>query len=121
MVVGGAGGLGTLVLIVLALVFGVDPSTLFQQGDAEPGPSSEAPAYAPVQSSPAEDQLKDFVSVVVADTEDTWSSIFQRSGARYVPPKLVLFRDAVRSACGYAESAVGPFYCGNDRKVYLDL
>ena len=119
--VGGLGGLGTLVLVVLALIFGVDPSTLFQQGDAEPYSADESPADAPVASSPAEDQLKDFVSVVVADTEDTWGSIFERGGQRYSPPRLVLFRDAVRSECGYAESTVGPFYCGADRKVYLDL
>ena len=117
--VGGLGGLGTLVLVVLALIFGVDPSALFQ-GGGEPY-VDEAPAEGPIESSPAEEELKDFVSVVVADTEDTWSSIFERSGGTYSPPRLVLFRDAVRSACGFAESAVGPFYCGADRKVYVDL
>jgi predicted metalloprotease len=122
-VVGGLGGLGTLVVIVLALVFGVDPTMLLQQS-GDPGPSTyeeDSGSVAPVDASPQEEQLKDFVSVVVADTEDTWASIFGRSGERYAPPTLVLFRDAVRSACGFAESAVGPFYCPADGKVYLDL
>ena len=70
---------------------------------------------------PAQDKLKDFVSVVLADTEDTWGDIFQRGGARYERPTLVLFTGAVRSACGLAQAAVGPFYCPGDHKVYIDL
>lgn len=70
---------------------------------------------------PAEDKLADFVSVVLADTEDTWGKIFQEAGAKYEKPKLVLFTGQVQSACGFAQSATGPFYCPADRKVYIDL
>lgn len=69
----------------------------------------------------AGDEVADFVSVVLADTEDTWDKLFQTAGARYVPPKLVLYNNAIRSACGLNTSAVGPFYCPGDAKVYLDL
>ena len=65
--------------------------------------------------------MKDFVSVVLADTEDTWSELFRRGGAQYVEPKLVLFSGAVQSACGFAQAAVGPFYCPADQKLYIDL
>lgn len=70
---------------------------------------------------PEEQQLADFVSVVLADTEDSWRTLFAQSGKRYEEPRLVLFRNGVRSACGTASSAVGPFYCPGDRKIYLDL
>jgi predicted metalloprotease len=85
------------------------------QGQAPSGQQQSVPV------DPAQDKLKDFVSVVLADTEDTWGEIFQRGGATYERPKLVLFTGAVRSACGLAQSAVGPFYCPGDRKVYIDL
>lgn len=65
--------------------------------------------------------MSEFVSVVLADTEDTWNDIFQQSGANYVEPKLVLYSNAVESACGFARSAVGPFYCPRDQSVYIDL
>src|SRR5262249_33792892 len=68
-----------------------------------------------------DDQLKDFVSVILADTEDTWGELFQRMGREYQRPRLVLFSGAVQSACGFAEAAVGPFYCPGDRKLYIDL
>jgi predicted metalloprotease len=70
---------------------------------------------------PGEDPQADFVSVVLADTEDTWGEIFQQAGSAYETPKLVLFSGAVQSACGFAQSALGPFYCPADRKVYIDL
>jgi uncharacterized protein len=108
-----------VVIIVVALLFGVDPRQLLQQMPS----SSNVPAQSqgPVQSSPQEDKLKDFVSVVLADTEDTWSELFKASGRQYVDPKLVLFSGAVQSACGFAQAAVGPFYCSADQKVYIDL
>ena len=79
----------------------------------------ESPAA--FHESAAEKELVEFVSVILADTEETWSAIFQKHGRTYQPPKLVLFRDSVNSACGMAQSAMGPFYCPRDQKVYIDL
>jgi uncharacterized protein len=113
------GGIGTVVIIVLALIFGVDPRVLMQQlpqSESVP-PSSSAPAQGAAQN----DELKDFVSAVLGDTEDTWRELFKASGRTYVEPKLVLFSGAVQSACGFAQAAVGPFYCPSDQKVYIDL
>src|SRR6185436_19698115 len=71
--------------------------------------------------STSEDDLKQFVSVVLADTEDVWQDLFKQYGQRYSDPKLVLYSGAIRSACGLGQSAMGPFYCPNDEKVYIDL
>jgi predicted metalloprotease len=111
------GGIGAVIIVVVALFLGVDPRDLMQQMPA----SNAVPAGAPAQSSPQNDPLKDFVSVVLADTEDTWSELFKAGGRAYVDPKLVLFSGAVQSACGFAQAAVGPFYCPADQKVYIDL
>jgi predicted metalloprotease len=105
-----AGG-GGLIVLLLALLFGVNPASLFRGGGTQ----------EPVEVTAKESELSDFVSVVLADTEDTWTALFQQMGREYTPPKLVLFRDAVESACGFQEAAVGPFYCPEDRRVYLDL
>ena len=114
------GGLGTIVLVLLALYFGVDPSVVLQ--GADPGDSWSVSSVQQQQRAPAGDEpLKDFVSVILADTEDTWGELFQRMGRQYERPHLVLFSGAVRSACGFAEAAVGPFYCPGDRKLYIDL
>jgi predicted metalloprotease len=113
------GGLGTIVLIVIAMFFGIDPSVVLQGGDTSV--STAPPAVERRATSPQEDQIKDFVSVVLADTEDTWKEIFRRMNREYRDPSLVLFSGVVRSACGTAQSAVGPFYCPPDQKVYLDL
>ena len=111
------GGIGTLVLVLLAMYFGVDPSVILQGTD--PGDSRSAPS---VQQRPGgDDQLRDFVSVVLADTEDTWRELFKQMGRQYQEPKLVLFSGAVQSACGFAQAAVGPFYCPGDKRVYIDL
>lgn len=112
------GGLGTLLLVLVALYFGIDPSVVLQTTDSGPGVEV---TQAPVPPSAAEDELADFVAVVLADTEDTWQAIFQAQGAAYREPRLVLFSGAVESACGFAQSAVGPFYCPADEKIYLDL
>jgi hypothetical protein len=112
------GGLGTILLVLVALYFGVDPSIILNQGGP---PLPDQRQSAPYSASPEEKQLAEFVSVVLADTEDTWSAIFRRSGQAYEEPKLVLFTGAVQSACGMASAAVGPFYCPADRKVYIDL
>jgi len=114
------GGIGTLVLVLLALYFGVDPSVILQGVD--PGGSPGSTRSAQQQRAPAgDDQLRDFVSVILADTEDTWGELFRRMGRRYEQPRLVLFSGAIESACGFAQAAVGPFYCPGDRKVYIDL
>ncbi len=117
---GGLGGIGLLVVIVIALFMGVDPVQLLQDV-----PVSQAPSSASVQSGPqasaAENEAADFVAVVLADTEDTWNSIFSQLGKRYEEPVLVLFRGQVRSACGMASAATGPFYCPGDHQLYIDL
>lgn len=110
------GGIGTIILVLVAMYFGIDPSMLLQSG-----PPSGTPSQQSVQGSSAGDELRKFVSVVLADTEDTWHDLFRRMGGSYQEPKLVLFSGAVQSACGFAQAAVGPFYCPGDRKVYIDL
>jgi predicted metalloprotease len=114
------GGLGLLALVLLALFFGVDPGVLMQ-GSPMPQPAPGAGPVTRVPSTPGADPMRDFVAVVLADTEDVWTEVFRRSGRSYREPTLVLFSGAVESACGFAQSAVGPFYCPLDRKVYLDL
>ena len=109
------GGIGTGVVLLLALFFGFDPGVILNT-DAPPVTPAPSPS-----ASPTNDTQKDFVSVVLADTEDTWTELFRRMNREYRPPKLVLFRGAVPSACGMAGAAVGPFYCPPDHKVYLDL
>ena len=126
----GGGGLrlggGALVLLLVgAWIFGADPMTLLSiLVDGGGGSSIQVPDASMQGGAPApagNDEGAQFVSVVLADTEDTWTQIFATGGERYVPPKLVLFTDKVRSACGMAQSAMGPFYCPNDQKVYIDL
>lgn len=117
----GGGGVMTLVVLVLAMVFGVDPRPLLQNMPQGGGAAVEnAEPIDPANDPQAE--LKIFASKILADTEDTWSNLFQTQvGKRYQPPKLLLFSGAVQSACGGATSAVGPFYCPGDQQVYLDL
>jgi uncharacterized protein len=111
------GGLGTIVIMIIALLFGADPRQLLEQvPDNQP---SQVQTSRP--QNPEEEELKQFVSVVLAKTEDVWSDIFVDNGRQYREPKLVLFTDQVRSACGIAGTAVGPFYCPGDEKVYIDL
>lgn len=112
------GGVGTLIMVLFALYLGVDPTIILNQAPPVTGPSAGA---SPEARSPEENRLADFVSVVLADTEDTWHELFQRGGTTYRESSLVLFTDAVESACGFAESAVGPFYCPRDQNVYIDL
>ena len=113
----GGGGIGVVVIALIAMFFGVDPR-LILQGAGQVGSGVQQPAAPP---NPAQNKLEDFVSVVLADTEDTWGDLFAKSGSHYEQPKLVLFTGAVHSACGTAQSAVGPFYCPGDRRVYIDL
>ena len=116
--IGGVGGLGLLVLVVVGMFLGIDPTVLLQSV-----PEVQTPSVSVDQGARpgANDDLRDFVAVVLADTEDVWSDAFRRMGKTYRPPTLVLFSQAVESACGMAGSAVGPFYCPFDQKVYLDL
>jgi predicted metalloprotease len=112
------GGLGTVALLILALVFGFDPSVVLQGGAPPPDATGERDIPA---TSPGMDPLRDFVAVVLGDTEDVWREVFRRMNREYRDPTLVLFAGSVQSACGMAGSAVGPFYCPADRKLYLDL
>jgi uncharacterized protein len=115
------GGIGTILLVLVALYFGVDPSIIINQGQM-PIPGAGAPTQSePYSASPEEKRLAEFVSVVLADTEDTWQALFRNMGKTYEEPKLVLFSQAVESACGMASAAMGPFYCPMDQKVYIDL
>lgn len=109
------GGIGTVVIALIAMFFGVDPTVILEGGSSRVVPSQQtAPPSA------ADQEAGKFVSVVLADTEDTWRALFKQMGGTYREPKLVLFNGAVQSACGFAQSAVGPFYCPADQKVYLD-
>lgn len=112
------GGVGGLVILLLAMFFGFDPGVILNQtGDEQPAGNTR-PARP---GSPGDDELTHFVSVVLASTEDVWSGILRQSGKQYRNPKLVLFSDQVQSACGVAGSSAGPFYCPGDQKVYIDL
>lgn len=108
------GGIGTVVVFLIVLLLGGDPSTIFNTN--EDRTSTERLA-----TSPEEDEMAGFVSVILKDTETVWGRIFEQSGKTYRQPVLVLFRDQVQSACGLASAAAGPFYCPEDQKVYIDL
>jgi hypothetical protein len=119
------GGIGVVVLaIVIGLITGRNPLQILQlitSSSGEPTASAPGAAPAPSASSGAEDAGLKFVRVVLADTEQTWTDIFKEHGRRYELPKLVLFDGSVASGCGMTSAAVGPFYCPEDFKVYLDL
>jgi len=112
MVTGGT--VGTLVIVLLVWLLGGDPSQVMSSLDS----SSANTEYVPTE---AEQELADFVSVVLKDTEDVWNVIFTEGGLTYREPTLVLYNNAVQSACGFSSAATGPFYCGGDEKVYIDL
>ena len=111
------GGIGGIILLLVAMYFGIDPALLTGAaqlgGPATQGPSQPRPA--------AENQLADFTSVVLADTEDTWNALFSQAGSRYREPTLVLFTGRTPTACGTGQAAMGPFYCPGDEQVYIDL
>lgn len=112
------GGLGSIVILVLALLLGADPRRLLQQLPQQ-SPGSGAQSSRPVSAQ--EEELKQFVAVVLAETEDAWTEVFRKAGKQYRKPTLVLFSGQVSSACGQASAAVGPFYCPGDEKLYIDL
>ena len=111
------GGLGTVLILIIALIFGADPRQLLEQVPTDP--SSQVESSRPL--SQEEKEAKEFVSVVLAKSEDVWNKLFQQNGRQYREPTLVLFTDQVQSACGRAGASVGPFYCPGDEKVYIDL
>lgn len=125
---GGIGGLGLVAVLVLGLIFGVDPSTLLSivEGQQQSAPQQQAPTRGEGQQSGGqqqagtEDSQRRFVAQVLGSTESVWTDVFNQVGRRYQPPTLVLFAGADQSACGLAQTATGPFYCPRDRKVYLD-
>ena len=113
-------GIGTVVLALVGWgVFGINPLTTIGilSGDGSPQVQQQAPAQRPA----ADDQGAKFVSTVLASTEDVWSQVFRDGGAKYQSPRLVLFTGVTRTACGTGQSAMGPFYCPGDSKVYLDM
>jgi predicted metalloprotease len=112
------GGIGSIALVLIALFFGVDPSVILQD---TPQTNVSREPVPPAQQAPGRDDGREFVARVLGSTERVWGEIFQRAGRRYAEPKLVLFSGQVQSACGFASAAAGPFYCGNDQKVYIDL
>ncbi len=112
------GGITIIILALVGMYFGIDPAIILQQGANLSGPAVEQTEYVPTAE---ENELADFVSVVLADTEDTWNAVFAGDGRSYEQPKLVLFSGGVESACGFAQAAMGPFYCPADRQVYIDL
>lgn len=114
------GGGAALLVVVVALLLGGDPGVVLQM--LEPGATGPLPAGGQTGSvGVPEDEAGEFVSAILGDTEDTWTALFREAGRRYEPPTLVLFSDAVQSACGTASAAVGPFYCPPDQQVYIDL
>ena len=110
------GGIGSVLLVVLALLFGVDPSVILSGDEAAPRPGAVEGGGAPT-----DDEGSRFVRRVLAETEDVWNPVFRELGREYREPRLVLFTGVVQSACGMAQAAVGPFYCPEDQRVYIDL
>ncbi|MBI4920333.1 MAG: zinc metallopeptidase [Devosia nanyangense] len=114
---GGLGGLAIIIVfIIIALAFGINPMSILTGDTSGPTTSSVLPPQ-----NASEDELAQFVSVMVKDTEDYWGEYFSAQGQTYAPPKVVLFSGQTSSGCGTADTASGPFYCPNDRKVYIDL
>jgi predicted metalloprotease len=113
------GGVGGLVLVVAALLLGVDPRVILGGGGSGPGIAPPAQEGEPLTR--GEDEQADYLAVMLRDTEQHWGEVFADQGYRYRPPTLVYFSDAVSSACGMAGSAVGPFYCPADENIYMDL
>jgi uncharacterized protein len=125
---GGTGiklGLGAIVAVLLGWVFGIDPRVILGLVQVAEQSQQQAPPPPPEpgvrQTGSPEDEVADFASVVLADTEDTWTALFAEHGMRYVPPKLALFTEVAQTGCGRAGASVGPFYCPLDQKVYIDL
>jgi hypothetical protein len=113
-------GIGTIVLALVAMYFGVDPNVVIQGSQVLQGSANQAPAQTR-SGPPVNDEASRFIRKVLGETEDVWGGIFQKGGSQYQQPKLVLFSGQTETACGVGQTATGPFYCPADRKVYLDL
>ena len=111
---GGIGGIGVVIVLLIGIFFGVDLTPLLGPG------GGTVVTEAPSGPNEIDDETEGFVAVVLAETEDIWGAMFQQSGLQYTEPRLVLFSGTTPSACGFAQSAMGPFYCPNDQTVYLD-
>lgn len=109
-------GIGTIVMVLVAMYFGVDPSAILNMGQEVSQTTTES-----AESIPENDEMASFVAKVLGSTEDTWGRVFQQAGHQYPAPKLVLFRGRTSTACGAGQAAMGPFYCPADKKVYIDL
>ncbi len=123
---GGFGGIhlgigGTVIVLVLSLIFHRDLFTLLGNGGGAPATTASGEAAPPTNETPEEHKEVQFVSFVLDDAQQTWAAILPKEGATYHDAKLVLFRDGVQSGCGQAQTAMGPFYCPLDEKVYIDL
>ena len=114
----GGGGIGVIVLVIAVILCGGDPRSLLEQMPQQNQPTQQQPQ---ARQNGKTDENSEFVSVVLGSTEDVWNDVFRKSGIRYKEPKLVLFTGQVRSACGFADAAMGPFYCPGDQKLYLDF
>jgi predicted metalloprotease len=112
------GGLGSIALVLIAMFFGIDPSAILSGGGFQ---SSVQETASPAPQAGVRDDGRDFVAKVLGSNERVWGEIFRKAGRQYAEPKLVLFSGQVQSACGHASAAAGPFYCGSDQKVYIDL
>ncbi len=115
------GGLGVILVTLGAMYFGVNPKIVLSLMEGLGGQASSTTQNSNYQPTEEQQQLAQYTGVVLADTEDAWNSLFQQQGLRYQEPNLVLFTDSIRSACGHAEAAMGPFYCPGDNKIYIDL
>jgi len=114
-------GLGGVVALVAAYFFGLDPRMILGLLESTGSLQEEAAPVTPMDPNAPPDEASDFVSAVLGETEDVWGQVFQLGGAQYTPPRLALFTDQMPSACGFAQAAIGPFYCPADQKVYIDL
>src|ERR1700730_5002433 len=115
------GGVGLIAVVAISWFLGLNPVDVLESLQGRPSSSAPTQSAPPPAAGPGvRDETKDFVARILGDTEDTWSALFQRMGGEYRPPRLAVFRGAVDPACGLPSSAVGPFYCAQDSRVYLD-
>ncbi|OWA35931.1 metalloprotease [Saccharibacillus sp. O16] len=119
LMVGGGLGVGGIIVVIIVMLLGGNPGDLLNGSTSTS--TTQTQTAGSYQGTAEQEELADFVSVVLADTEDVWGQVFKEKGMTYRNPKLVLFTDSVQSACGTANSAVGPFYCPGDEKLYIDL